>query len=421
MYSGNLHDLSDCDACLMYVQHMEVHQEGENSEVNRPHTIADAIEHGRRLKQAEDSEMFSRHRSKISALQRKYEHEASLTAKLRDEAEALRVELEEVKDHLMAFQVAYEELAGGQFNPDETHDDGGHGSDNTGDDWQNEDSPMLRTTPAGKPQEERDNWTDEEDFEILPETKSIEEEDGDWFEVQQRRQRCPPPLSLTIIVNPPISRQGLVVYQDNSAPMSDPSLETEPSASVSAARRPSVLSRTSLPYSCLHDDPILLLSPRVSTLPEVFVNASAHGIGLIFDNKWLAWTFNTHHKSIPCGQDRKPIVSWAELIAVELGVRTLIAANYRNVSVIIRSDNEGVVQAVRLQKWIPKFGLHTILQRILRLCERGGIQLKVKWVWTKFNPANGPSRGVYTPLTGKVARSPDIPHELVGVIHDVVE
>jgi len=114
-------------------------------------------------------------------------------------------------------------------------------------------------------------------------------------------------------------------------------------------------------------------------------------------------------------------VSWAELIAVELGVRTLIAADYRNVSVTIRSDNEGVVQAVRLQKWIPKFGLHTILQRILRLCERGGIQLRVKWVWKKFNPANGPSSGVYTPLTGKVARSPDIPHELVGVIHDVVE
>jgi len=177
------------------------------------------------------------------------------------------------------------------------------------------------------------------------------------------------------------------------------------------------------PYSDLGEGegPSTSLSPRGPAPPEMFVDASAHGIGLVFDKMWLAWTFNPRHKLIPCGPDRKPIMSWAELIAVELGVRTLLAANYRNVSVSIRSDNEGVVQAFKWRKWIPKFGLHAILQRILRLCERGGIQLKVKWVWTKVNPADGPSRGLYPPSTMKLAHSPDIPQDLVGMIHEVVE
>ena len=198
MYNGTLHDLADCDVCLMYAQHVELHPE-DDAESNQPRTIAEAIEHGRRLQQAEDHEMMSRYRAKVGALQRKYDQEASLAAKFRDEAEALRVELEEVKDHLMALQMAYEELAVDEFGGDERiHGDHTYVPDDTqSDEWTREDSPPSiqrhkAESFAGDDTDSRDNWTDDGDFDVFQQLKLMEQwdkEDAEWFEARQKEYR----------------------------------------------------------------------------------------------------------------------------------------------------------------------------------------------------------------------------------------
>ncbi len=54
-------------------------------------------------------------------------------------------------------------------------------------------------------------------------------------------------------------------------------------------------------------------------------------------------------------------MSGAELVAVELGVRALLAAGYRNSTLIVRSDNAGVVKSLRDRKWTTKYGLYGVI------------------------------------------------------------
>ena len=72
------------------------------------------------------------------------------------------------------------------------------------------------------------------------------------------------------------------------------------------------------------------LQPAPAVLPsssqgrlEIFVDASGSGIGFVFGTYWLAWTFKKS-PNIPLGGDGNIVMSWAELLAVEVGLRALI-------------------------------------------------------------------------------------------------
>lgn len=70
-------------------------------------------------------------------------------------------------------------------------------------------------------------------------------------------------------------------------------------------------------------------SPGLSTSlrPLVaYTDASQHGIGLFITSieQPFAWTWVRNHPSIPYGQTGEIVTSWAELIAVELSVHTLL-------------------------------------------------------------------------------------------------
>jgi len=150
--------------------------------------------------------------------------------------------------------------------------------------------------------------------------------------------------------------------------------------------------------------------------PEIFVDASALGIGLFLNKRWLAWTFIPNHSLIPLGPDNKVISSWAELIAVELGVLTVLAAGYNNTKIKLKSDNKGVVKAIKKGRWKPRYELDDILQRILGLCRDRGLVLKVGWVPSLLNPADKPSRGKYPPRVLMLEHCPEIPHYLAGLM-----
>jgi len=150
----------------------------------------------------------------------------------------------------------------------------------------------------------------------------------------------------------------------------------------------------------------------------IFVDASTYGIGFIFNSRWLAWKF-VPHPLLPLGPDGKLIMSWAELVAVEMGMRTLIAAGLRNVMVIVHSDNQGVVVALESGKWTQKYDLDEIVKRILLFSGKAGLSLKMKWIPTKENPADNPSRGVYPPAELAFDCRPSIPRALSEMIQEV--
>lgn len=147
-------------------------------------------------------------------------------------------------------------------------------------------------------------------------------------------------------------------------------------------------------------------------LPEVFVDACPYGIGFSLDDRWLAWIFTQDHPDIPRGRTGSIKSSWAELIAVELGVSVLLVAGYTNMRIRLRSDHKGVVKALKKGHWEKKQYLHDILQRILSDCQGGGLVLEPAYIWTRKNPADKPSRGKYPPHISMFECRPPVPQHL---------
>ena len=74
---------------------------------------------------------------------------------------------------------------------------------------------------------------------------------------------------------------------------------------------------------------------------ELFVDASTGwGIGFILDGKWLAWELKDEWR-----HDSRDI-GWAEMVAVELAVQTLVTAKFTNCHVVMCSDKMGVTGAL---------------------------------------------------------------------------
>ncbi|PPQ88773.1 hypothetical protein CVT25_008631 [Psilocybe cyanescens] len=154
-------------------------------------------------------------------------------------------------------------------------------------------------------------------------------------------------------------------------------------------------------------------SPGLSTSlrPLVaYTDASQHGIGLFITSieQPFAWTWVRNHPSIPYGQTGEIVTSWAELIAVELSVHTLLLHRaYARASkhFIILSDNTGVVDALCRGYWTADFGLHDVVQRIQRRCAAHGITLDVRWIPSIQNTADSYSKGRY-----------DAPDDVMGMI-----
>ena len=153
---------------------------------------------------------------------------------------------------------------------------------------------------------------------------------------------------------------------------------------------------------------------------EIFVDASGSGIGFVFGTRWLAWTFKKTRK-IPLGGDGKIVMSWAELLAVEVGLRSLIAAGYRSTSITVFSDNTGVIDALEKKSWCPNHRLEESLQIILNLCGEYRIELRPRWVSTKNNLADKPSRGVFPPRSLSFKFPPKLPERLWDLLELAVQ
>jgi hypothetical protein len=153
-----------------------------------------------------------------------------------------------------------------------------------------------------------------------------------------------------------------------------------------------------------------IICPPPPLPSQVFVDASTSwGIGFILDGKWLAW------KLLPGWQSEGRDIGWAEMVAVELAIRVLICAGFRDCHVMLRSDNQGVVGALAGGR-SRNSEQNAIVRRIVSLFRDANIWISTTWISTHDNPADGPSRGTFPPLTDLFPSRPAIPAHLVTFV-----
>ena len=74
--------------------------------------------------------------------------------------------------------------------------------------------------------------------------------------------------------------------------------------------------------------------------PNIWVDASSSwGIGLVVGSQWAVWHLTSGWSDGDCD------IGWAEGVALELAVSWLLAENFHDADIIVRSDNSSVVSA----------------------------------------------------------------------------
>jgi hypothetical protein len=151
----------------------------------------------------------------------------------------------------------------------------------------------------------------------------------------------------------------------------------------------------------------IMIRPHPPELPEpFFVDASTGwGIGLVHKDRWLAWPLLDGWFS----EGRE--IGWAEFVALELAVLTALHLGVRSATLLIRSDNQGVVNAFAAE-YSRGPAQNAVLRRILLVLYEFDLWLRVVWIPSAENPADGPSRGKLLPWNRLISAPPKVPPAL---------
>ena len=145
----------------------------------------------------------------------------------------------------------------------------------------------------------------------------------------------------------------------------------------------------------------VLLSPRLSRpIPgpssvvdkHAFSDASSgFGIGIVIGHKWRAWRLLPGWKTD--GRD----IGWAEAVGFELLARSLASTSHPSQHFRVFGDNKGVVEGWwkgRSRNWET----NKVFRRIHDLADTYQCLFITRYVASRENPADGPSRGIYPSL-----------------------
>lgn len=156
-----------------------------------------------------------------------------------------------------------------------------------------------------------------------------------------------------------------------------------------------------------------VLRPVSPPLPlQVFVDASSFGIGFLSGGCWLGW------RLLPGWNSDGRDIGWAEMVAVDLGLRALIHSGLRDVHIHIWSDNQGVVGAIRAGR-SRSLAQNDILCRLSTFTCDHGILFSVEWVRSADNLSDGISRGVFPHFKSRFSRHPPLPDYLEPFVKPV--
>jgi hypothetical protein len=131
--------------------------------------------------------------------------------------------------------------------------------------------------------------------------------------------------------------------------------------------------------------------------PSVLVDLQAYsdasssvGVAITIGNKWRAW------RLLPGWKSDNRDIGWAEAVGFELLVRTILMSETPGTHLKVYGDNRGVVEGwwKGRSKNRPT---NTVFRRIHKLTVSSSCIIHTRYVPSKINPADDPSRGVYPP------------------------
>jgi hypothetical protein len=151
--------------------------------------------------------------------------------------------------------------------------------------------------------------------------------------------------------------------------------------------------------------------PCVVTDRGAFSDASSGvGIGIIIAGRWRAW------RLIPGWKGEGRDIGWAEAIGFEFLVRTLITVSTSGEHLKVFGDNRGVVEGWWKGRSRNK-ETNYVFRRIHDISAAHQCTFITRYVPSKANPADGPSRGIYT-STSLLLPAIHIPEDLQQFIVD---
>ncbi|EEB86644.1 hypothetical protein MPER_16327, partial [Moniliophthora perniciosa FA553] len=122
----------------------------------------------------------------------------------------------------------------------------------------------------------------------------------------------------------------------------------------------------------------------------IYVDASTDwGIGILINKRWAAFRLAPDWKLHLPGRD----ICWLETVAVELLLYYLAELSYRNVRLLVHSDNQGTIGAFAKSR-SPNVWINLALRRMYGVTNSCHINLQLEYVNTKDNLADPISRGI---------------------------
>lgn len=190
------------------------------------------------------------------------------------------------------------------------------------------------------------------------------------------------------------------------------------SSSKFAARHPPKSVVTDLQWwfeTLSQPSPARDLTPRGSTQDlDLWVDASTDwGIGLLLGSRWNAWTLLEGWRGH--GRD----IGWLEAVAVELAVLTLSDLGFANASVLIRSDNQGVIGAFHSGR-SRNFQVNLCIRRVEIVAMTSNVTHVLSYVESAKNKADPISRGEVGPSASRL-NTLKLPDELSPFLSPYVQ
>jgi hypothetical protein len=138
--------------------------------------------------------------------------------------------------------------------------------------------------------------------------------------------------------------------------------------------------------------------------------SSSIGIGIVIGDHWRAW------RLLPGWKAQLRDIGWAEAVGFEFLIHTIINAGAKNADIKVWGDNNGVVEGWWKGRSRNKPS-NEVFHRIHHLSQASNCLFHTRYVASAFNPADNPSRGIYSSL--QLLLPPfEIPHELRSFLVD---
>jgi hypothetical protein len=149
---------------------------------------------------------------------------------------------------------------------------------------------------------------------------------------------------------------------------------------------------------------LLLCKLLPAVLTEFWVKASTlFGIGIVFDGQWQAWQLAPSWKVNGCN------IGWAEMLAIELGLRLALAHGFWDTHFLIHSDNMGVIGVLKARH-LRHLEQNRVLQCIVVLMRTNSLWVALLYVTSAMNLSDCPSRGLPTSDHPRSSTLVPIPH-----------